>query len=96
MTPVTDEDIRDFLEGYFEDSSTYRMAKELQQRREAERWIPVTERLPEKYDYYYLVVAISRIAGTHVCRALFTNYGWESYDYQITHWRPLPKPPEDG
>jgi hypothetical protein len=55
-------------------------------------WIPVSERLPEK-DGYYMV---------YDCRyeqhfdALFRGGAWSPYIYNlmVTHWMPLPEPPE--
>lgn len=62
---------------------------ELQERREADRWIPVTERLPEKegrclvFTDYGDVTMDSYRDGMFVC-----NLG------NVTHWKPLPKAPE--
>ena len=69
---------------------------ELQERREADRWISVKERMPE-----------SRIEVMVYCPELKTQYcafyadkHWQvfgAYDtiwYEVTHWRSLPKAPE--
>jgi hypothetical protein len=62
---------------------------ELLARRQADRWIPVEERLPKDYE--------NVLASNH-------NYSTEDIGYRVdgkwyslvfipTHWRPLPEPP---
>lgn len=57
------------------------------------KWIPVTERLPERG--FYLIFTSER----EVHEAFFYN-GWydpvEAYEhYEATHWMNLPEPPEE-
>jgi len=76
---------------------------ELKRLKEANRWIPVTEKLPDNTESYYeehgvypkylVIVRLSpdlpRIAcfdGKRFCNGV--------YSYDVTHWRPLPEPPE--
>ena len=55
------------------------------------KWIPVTERLPYAYKK---VLTYERIRGIQVN---FCNDDGEWWiGSKITHWMPLPKPPEDG
>lgn len=63
-------------------------------KRELERrWIPVSERMPERYDW---VIAYDEVGTTK-------SYFWEEAKrwirdngdelYAVTHWQPLPSPP---
>ena len=55
-------------------------------------WIPVTERCPEKSGDYLVF---------DDCRNLYVNEWhyllkkWQYDDSRITHWMPLPEPPEE-
>lgn len=63
------------------------------------RWIPVTERLPD--DGVEVLVSVdenSDDCGYHVC--LYRGDEWvrsesgSGYIFGVTHWMPLPEPPE--
>lgn len=55
------------------------------------RWIPVTERLPEETGFTLIFTANG---NPGVC--YFTNGWWGGYSKDhITHWMPLPEPPEE-
>ena len=76
--------------------------EELAERREADRWIPVSERLPEKYDSY-LVMWRSLTEGFpdrlfyEICEYEPDEDEWERIEQagkagaEIVAWRPLPK-----
>ena len=70
---------------------------ELEQYRERERWIPVSERLPKAGDE--VLILIMAIKGEPARTAADRHrgargwYNWE--DKYVTHWRPLPLPPEE-
>ena len=71
-------------------ADSWKMAFEIE--RDAHRWIPVTERLPE--DRKMVLAAVDGV----VCVAFYGNYMWEEVGtYSIlypTHWMPLPQPPK--
>lgn len=65
--------------------------------KEAQRWIPVTERLPEDGEW----VLCGKENGVMVmCGQLSTSgdafylYGDSTPDFNVTHWMPLPNKPE--
>ena len=66
-----------------------------------QRWIPVTERLPEKPKNYphcalrecYFLVALESTAVVS-CGYDYENKRWHS-DFRVTHWMPLPEPPKE-
>lgn len=66
--------------------------------RAAPRWIPVTERLPEKVGDY-LVRIDDNLRPNRAIKILpyFHSHGWmsESKQFPVTHWMPLPQPPKE-
>ena len=59
-----------------------------------QKWIPVSERLPEKYKE----VLVHRLTGCEVTCCIDTKnrkwFGDEICCYDVTHWMPLPEPPK--
>jgi len=63
-------------------------AKRIAALEQAQRWIPVGERLPKDSNTLVIVV-------TEAKRQQITTYGRVSWKYlRVTHWLPLPKAPE--
>ncbi|MHC1696435.1 MAG: DUF551 domain-containing protein [Eubacteriales bacterium] len=64
---------------------------ELAELREAERWIPVEERLPEEV---LPAIVVNKKGQVH--EALYYGGEWLYFGEvaDVTHWRPLPQPPE--
>ena len=62
----------------------------------AQRWIPVSERLPEKTDTVLVLADGVRVIATyHSNKNKWELLWWISSEiYGVTHWMPLPKLPE--
>ena len=59
-----------------------------------QRWIPVTELLPEKN---ITVIAVTDNGIVFQCLYAYDGWDlWEGNEVNITHWMPLPTPPKDG
>lgn len=61
---------------------------------EQTRWIPVSDRLPER-EGYYLTVDKPEYVGAYVNVHKFSAGTFHGF-FPITHWMPLPEPPEEG
>lgn len=55
-------------------------------------WIPVTERMPEKSGDY---LVFDDCGNLYVNEWHFPLRMWQYDDSRITHWMPLPEPPEE-
>ena len=63
------------------------------------RWIPVTERLPEEYKYVLCKTDYGMEVGYHRNewgQDEWTTGKFASGSFDVTHWMPLPEPPKDG
>lgn len=58
------------------------------------RWIPCSERLPEDNCYTLVAVLFDEIYEVYI--AAFMGDGWHTVEGYVTHWMPLPEPPEGG
>ena len=59
---------------------------------EVSKWIPVTERLPEKTGSY-LVYVYYEVTEMNYWHGKWHRLG-DDYTKAVTHWMPLPKPPQ--
>jgi len=84
--------LEESIERTFDDMAVLR--HELSTLRESMRWIPVGERLPENDDerqgQYLVAVEGKWVKISYFC----PQFDWDYAD--VTHWMPLPKPPEDS
>lgn len=64
--------------------------------KDAQRWIPVSERLPERDGFYLVLENVNQVAGYyHWCKVFGWNTdGGRTNIQSVTHWMPLPEPPE--
>lgn len=86
--------------------TTLRQAWKEKWEKEAERWIPVTERLPEVGEEFVLVCVNGRYHNIKFAGAaeiaMYDEDGWwiEAYpewkNPRVTHWMPLPDAPKEG
>ena len=66
---------------------------------EKQRWIPVSERLPEDTERMLTIVYDAFEDTTAI--SILQHYGdgdwfsWDSGRYVVTHWMPLPEPPQE-
>lgn len=67
---------------------------ELQERREADRWIPVSERLPEKEGDYLVDCKERHFAIEHFYFSIADRTPYWSGMRKVYAWRPLPEPYE--
>lgn len=94
---LTDADLKDLIATSgilgLAGGTVKQLAKELLSLREKERWIPVSEKLPETYTLvlgYY---------GARFCGWVKGDGKWycqdssDAIDEDVTHWKPLPEAP---
>ncbi|WP_227525712.1 DUF551 domain-containing protein [Klebsiella pneumoniae] len=64
----------------------------------ADRWIPVSERMPEAEGHYLVWANASRIDGycDHLAIATYQGGEWSNeFNWLVTHWMPLPAAPQE-
>ena len=65
-------------------------------KRDAMKWIPVTERLPEKNRCILICSKQGGIAeGVYMGGRAWIQYRWNAVGMDVTHWMPLPEPPKE-
>ena len=75
-------------------------AQRLQELGEERRWVPVGERLPEKYQRVIVALTPDSKGRVEVCEAVHwkgSDFETDKGNYECSHWMPLPPGPEvDG
>lgn len=61
-----------------------------------DRWIPVSERLPEGYQWVLVYSDTGDIGDFPFDIGRIISREWKclGWDYPVTHWTPLPTPPQ--
>ena len=67
---------------------------ELKERREADRWIPVSERLPDESGFYIVTIADQYQMYVNTLFFMKSSADMWEHDKSIVAWKPLPKPYE--
>ena len=65
---------------------------EIDRLREAQRWIPVGERLPEDFDDVLVIVGTKYRHIMYRQSGCWWKHGWPQDGADVTHWMPLPEP----
>ena len=72
-------------------------AAEIARLREERRWVPVGERLPEKYQRVIVAFTPDSRGVVEVCEAVHnfgSDFETDKGCYECSHWKPLPPGPE--
>lgn len=73
------------------------LRQEIATLKEAQRWIPVSERLPKVDDRYQVLKRDKYTGSLFNSDAFFnTSIGWQVLEAQVEFWFELPVPPEGG
>jgi len=59
------------------------------------RWIPVSEKLPEKAGYYFLHIQNGNSRSYERVGLYFIEGKFDVFFDTVTHWKYLPQPPEE-
>lgn len=71
------------------------LEQQLAEAREANRWIPVSERLPEEYGEYLCYCTIKNVHGDFFDFIEWHGDRWavmSNLNKKVTHWKPITKP----
>jgi hypothetical protein len=72
-----------------------RLRSELETEREAHKWIPVSERMPDKSKHVLLLKHTDEQGVGRFLGNCFSLEGGLLSISQVTHWQPLPEPPKE-
>lgn len=60
-----------------------------------QRWVPVTERLPEEDVRVLVWLSKQDFLYTRIDTDRLINGKWTRWNWRVTHWMPLPEPPKE-
>jgi hypothetical protein len=83
---------RECYDGLDEVNEACRMGMEALERT---RWIPCSERMPERPGDYQVCTKNEYYGTKNVAKRYFNGDCWSGRWTNITHWMPLPEPPEE-
>lgn len=83
---------REHYDGMDEVNEACRMGMEALERT---RWIPCSERLPERPGDYQVCTKNEYYGTRNVAKRYFNGDCWSGRWTNITHWMPLPEPPKE-
>jgi hypothetical protein len=72
------------------------LRSEIARLREERRWVPVGERLPEKYQIVVVALTPDSKGKVEVCEAVHwkgSDFETDRGNYECSHWMPMPLPP---
>ena len=94
---ILDPEHWEIYDGVDEVNEACRMGMEALERT---RWIPCSERMPEKNDQWVLCLCVS--GAIEVLKFDYTMWNWDAQypgrcymENYVTHWMPLPAPPKE-
>ena len=80
----------------YSEEAVQTLQAEIERLREAQRWIPVSERLPETRGFYICSNVDRETKKVFVEERFFIGGIWDVYFSDVTHWMPLPQPPQEA
>lgn len=89
---ILDPEHRENYDGMDEVNEACRMGMEALERT---RWIPCSERMPERHGDYQVCTKNEYYGTRNVAKRYFNGDCWSGRWTNITHWMPLPEPPEE-
>ena len=90
---ILDPEHRENYDGMDEVNEACRMGMEALERM---RWVPCSERMPERPGDYQVCTKNEYYGTKNVAKRYFNGDCWSGRWTNITHWMPLPEPPEEG
>ena len=85
------QEISDYIAELEAESERFTVHSDIE--RQDDKWIPVSERLPEM-NVRVLIASSGYVSTDFLCVKTYPRFRFEGSVYPVTHWMPLPEPPE--